>query len=127
MNRFLTNGLVASVAGAISLLAAPLASARDYVSWSVNVGVPAVGYPVYASPVYSQPQVVYQQPQRVYVEPAPVYYERAPVYYEPAPIYVRPAAVYGPVVYYNSYAQPRYWGHRPYGYGYGYGGRYYGR
>lgn len=112
MNKSLTNGLVASVAGTILLLAAPLASAHGYVNWSVNVGVPAVSYPVYASPVYTQPQVVYEQPQRFYVEPAPVYYA-------PAPVYVRPAPLYGPVVYYNTYPQPGYWGRGPYGNGYG--------
>ena len=110
MNRFLTHGLVAGIAGAILLLAAPLASARDHVNWSVNIGVPTVGYPMYGAPVYTQPSYVYQQPQPIYVEPAPVYYQ-------PAPVYVRPAPVYGPIVYYESYPQPRYWGHGHHGYG----------
>ncbi len=110
MNRFLTHGLATGIAGVMLLLATPLASAYDRVNWSVNIGVPAVGYPVYAAPVYSQPQVVYQQPQRVYVEPAPVYYA-------PAPVYVRPAPLYGPVVYYDTYPQRRYWNHGHHGYG----------
>lgn len=116
MKKFLAHSLVGGVAGALLLLAAPLASARDYVNWSVNIGAPALSYPVYAYPVYSQPTVVYQQPQRYYAEPEPVYYQ-------PAPVYVRPAPLYGPVVYYDTYPQQRYWGHGHHGYGRD--GRYY--
>ena len=110
MKRFLTHSLSGGVASAILLLAAPLANARDGVNWSVNIGVPAVGYPAYASPVYSQPTVVYQQPQFFYVEPEPVYYQ-------PAPVYSRPAPLYGPVTYYDTYPRQRYWGHGHHGYG----------
>ena len=127
MNRFLTHGLLGGVASVVMLLAAPLASARDGVYWSVNVGVPAVSYPVYASPVYTPPPVVYQQSQSYYAEPAPVYYQPAPVYYQPAPVYVRPAPVYGPVVYYNTYPQPRYWGNGNGHHGHWHDGYYRGR
>lgn len=119
MNRFLAHCLAGSIASALTLMAAPLANARDYVNWSINMGVPAVSYPVYASPVYTPPPIIYQQTQSYYVEPAPVYYQ-------PAPVYVRPAPIYGPVVYYESYPQPRYWGHGHHGHwrdGYGRQGR----
>lgn len=110
MNKFVSLGIAGGAASVILLMSAPLAIAHDRVNWSVNVGVPAVSYPVYASPVYTQPTVVYQQPQNYYVEPVPVYYQ-------PAPVYVRPAPLYGPVVYYNTYSQQRYWGHGHHGHG----------
>lgn len=118
MNKSLIVAALAGIAGSLLLLTAPLASARDNVSWSVNVGVPAVAYPVYA-PIYSPPGV-YARPAAVYYEPAPVYYSPTPVVYAPQPYYSR--------VYYSGYARPYYWDHdhRAYGHGHGHGhgGRY---
>lgn len=110
MNKCLPGGLIA----VLLVLASPLASARDNVQWSLNIGVPGVAYPAYTPtyqvPVYSQPQVIYEEPRAVYVNPPPAYY------YPQQRGYVQPAPVYGPVygpVYYNNYgAGPRYYGHR---------------
>jgi hypothetical protein len=56
------------------------ASARDHVSFSLSVGVPAYTYAAPA-PVY------YPPPQVVYYPPAPVYYAPpAAVYYAPVPL-----------------------------------------
>ena len=124
MNKSSIVALASAVAGSLLLLTSPFASARDNVSWSVNVGVPAVGYPVYGpvyGPVYAPP-VVYARTAPVYVEPAPVYYGAPPVVYAPQPYYDR--------VFYDGYARPYYWDHgrRVYGYGHGHGGHYrYGR
>ena len=105
---------VTAFTGSLLILVSPLASARDQVSWSVNVGVPTVAYPAYA-PVYAPP-VVYARPAPVYVQPAPVYYSPPPVVYAPQPYYAR--------VYYDDYARPYYWvhGRRMYGHGDGYYG-----
>ena len=126
------SSIVAALAGAtgiLILLTTPLASARDHVNWSVNIGVPVATYPAYAS-VYSQPPVIYTRP-------APVYFQEAPVYYGPQPVLVSPAPYYGQVYYngyaqpyYNGYPQPYYWdqGRRFYGDRHGHGGHhYYGR
>ena len=113
MNKSSIVVVAGAFAGSLLLLVSPLASARDNVSWSVNVGVPAVAYSGYA-PVYAPP-AVYTRPAPVYVEPAPVYYTAPPVVYAPQPYYGR--------VFYDGNARPYYWDHgrRFYGYGYGYG------
>lgn len=122
MNKSSIVAAAGALAGSLLFLAAPLASARDNVSWSVNVGVPGVVYPAYA-PVYAPP-VVYARPAPIYIEPAPVYYNPPPVIYAPQPYYGR--------VYYDGYNRPYYWEHnrRMYGHGHGHGhdGQYrYGR
>ncbi|MBC7414514.1 MAG: hypothetical protein H7327_06230 [Herminiimonas sp.] len=117
MHKSLITAAGAGVLGTL-LLAAPLASARDNVSWSVNIGAPVATYPVYA-PAYSQPPVVY-------AAPAPFYVQQAPVYYAP-PVVVAPP-YYGRVYYNTAYPQPYYreYGHYHHGYGHGngYGGPY---
>lgn len=118
MNKSLIVAAASGLAGSLLLLASPLASARDHVNWSVNIGVPVATYPAYA-PVYSPPPVVYARPAPVYVQPEPVYYAAPPVVYAPQPYYGR--------VYYDGYSRPYYWDHgrRVYGYGYnGHGGYY---
>ena len=116
------------------------AEARDNISWSIGVGIPARGVnvgnvgsispqPLYVHPppVYIQPQPVYVQPQPLYVQPAPSYYDPRPVFVRPAPVYLAPQPIY--------YERDRRHGHnRRYdrgnyvqgnGYGPGYGQVYY--
>ncbi|MBC7502718.1 MAG: hypothetical protein H7315_19805 [Herminiimonas sp.] len=118
MNKNFIASAYASVAAVALLLAAPLASARDNVHWSVNVGSPGVVYPAY----YGYPAPVYAQPAPVYSVQQPVYVEQGPVYYQSREVYVTPP------VYYSNVPQPYYWNREPrlYGYqpGYGRGGRY---
>lgn len=114
MGKSLIVANLVGIAGSMLLMAAPLASARDNVSWSVSVGAPAVAYPAYA-PVYGPP-VAYARPAPIYVEPLPVYYSPPPMVYAPQPYYGR--------VYYNGYSRPYYWEHDHRGYGHGHGGRY---
>ena len=115
MNKSSMVAAVGTIAGLVLLLSAQAANARDQVSWSVNIGVPAVSYPGYA-PVYAPP-VVYARPAPIYVQPAPVYYAPPAVVYAPQPYYER--------VYYNSYAPRYYWDHgQPVYYGHGYGAHY---
>ncbi len=101
MNTSLYRLIAAASAGAVLLLAAPAASARDRVDWSVNIGVPFNGYASYGQPAYVAPQPVYYRPQPVYVQPAPVYYPSQPAY-------AVPAQPYG-VVQYNNYSSQGHW------------------
>lgn len=105
--------LMAGAAAALAIAAMGFASgahARSDVQFSVGVVLPGAqigvtnAYPVYAQPVYMQPQPVYVQPRPVYVQPAPVYMQPAPVYYQPRPVYVQPAPVY--------YGRPHGWNKR---------------
>jgi hypothetical protein len=88
--------LMAGAAAALAIAAMGFAGgahARSDVQFSVGVVLPGAqigvtnAYPVYAQPVYVQPQPVYVQPRPVYVQPAPVYYQPRPVYIQPAPVY----------------------------------------
>ncbi len=114
-NRSVAMAGVAATLAVAAMGFAGAAQARDNVSFSVGIGLPA--YPVYQQPVYVQPAPVYY-------EPAPVYYRPAPVYYQQAPVYVAPQQVY--------YGRPHGW-HGRHGGGYyvqaprGYGPVYYGR
>ena len=144
----------ARLAGAVAILAvaamgfAGSAQARDNISWSIGVGIPATvvnvgnaGYypqPAYVQqqqPVYIQQPPVYVQPQPIYVQPRPVFVQPAPIYYQPRPVFVRPDPVYlAPQPIYYSRPQGRHWrnggeyvqnqGNR---YGPGYGQVYYQR
>ena len=82
-------------------LGAGVAEARTDVQWSINIGLPVYGAPVYA------PAPVYYAPAPVYYAPAPVYYAPAPqvVYPEPVVLYRRPVPAYG----YSRYAHPTRW------------------
>jgi hypothetical protein len=102
MNKSFLICIASGVAGAALLLATPLASARDHVNWSVNVGVPVNAYPAYA-PLYPVAPVAYQQPMPVYYSPPSYYY--AP----PVRVYSAPAPVVWPV-YYNGYGRYGYRG-----------------
>ena len=98
------SALMAGAAAALAIAAmgfAGVADARDDVSFSVGIGVPGVSfgatnaYPVYAQPVYMEPQPMYVQPRPVYVQPAPIYYRQPPVYVRPAPVYWGAPQYYG--------------------------------
>ena len=68
-------------------LGAGVAQARghDDVQWSITIGAPFGGVPVYSqpAPVYSPGYPVYSQPSPVYGPGYPVYSERVPVYRDP--------------------------------------------
>ena len=89
---------VAVVAAGGLLVAAAPAMAGGHVSWSVGIGLPAVGYGYgYAPPpaYYGPPAPVYGPPAVVY-ESAPYYgprYARSPYY---GPRYYGPRVVYRP-------------------------------
>ena len=127
MKKSLMVAALSGLAGSLLFLATPLASARDHVNWSVNIGVPVATYPAY-SPAYAPSYApVYSPPPVVYARPAPAYYEPAPVYYGPPPVVYAPQP-YSSRVYYDGYARPYYWDHGRRGHGYGHGGHHgYGR
>jgi hypothetical protein len=81
--------VAAAIVGAATL-ASGAAHAGGHVNFSVGVNVP-----MYAAPVYVQPQPVYVQPQTVYVPN---------VYAQPQVVYTQPQVVYPPAVTY--YSQP---------------------
>lgn len=98
--------LMAGAAAALAIAAMGFAGgahARSDVQFSVGVVLPGAQIGVTnAYPVYAQP--VYVQPEPVYVQPRPVYYQQAPAYYQPRPVYVQPAPVY--------YGRPHGWNKR---------------
>lgn len=91
--------LMIAVLGAAGLMLASTGSAFAEVNWSVSVGGP-----MYGAPVYPAPQVVYPAPQVVY-QPAPqVIYPSAPrmIYGAPVMVPPQPYGGYG----YGGYARP---------------------
>jgi hypothetical protein len=81
-----TRNLVIAGAALAAAFATTAASARDNVSFSISLGVPA--------PVYVAPAPAYYPPAPIYSS-APIYHA-APVYYYPPRVYVAPRVVYAP-------------------------------
>lgn len=117
------SAMLAGTAATLAVAAlgfAGTAQARDNLTYSVGIGVPAVQVGVSnAYPVYTQQQPVYVQPAPVYVQPAPVYVQPRPVYYNAygQPVYVAPQPVYYEHRHHGHWRGGYY--QRPHGPGYG--------
>lgn len=111
--------VAAVFAAATTLGVSSTAQARNNVSISIGIHVPADAV-VYPAPVYVPQRPVYVQPRPVYMQPQPVYVQPAPVFMRPRPVVVYPpAAGYyyrpAPQWHHGHWKKPKRRGHHDHG------------